>query len=162
LRFSTSPRTSFGAWPAASTALASSVAVVPWRRSASASSPSRKHLRRLRRPLAGAVHGGRRAAVALLLQRVGQRQREQAADRVVAAGVDQALDPFGAQQAARRVVHQHPVVGAHAARGEPLQAGRHGGGAGRAAAALDPGARAGEVRHVDVRRPRPPARAPPA
>ena len=57
------------------------------------------------------------------LQGVGHRQRQQAAHRVVAAGIDQRVDPVGAQQAARGVVHQHPVV-ARARRGRAGRRGR--------------------------------------
>ena len=44
--------------------------------------------------LSRAVDGGCDAAVALGLQRVGHRQRQQAADLVVEAGVDQPVDPL--------------------------------------------------------------------
>jgi hypothetical protein len=65
--------------------------------------------------------GALRAAGLGALQRVGQRQRQQAADVVAKAGVDQPVDPGRAQQAARGVVHQHPVVITRAA---PLQLGQ--------------------------------------
>jgi hypothetical protein len=50
-------------------------------------------------------------------------KREQPADAVLAAGVDQRVDPFDAHQAARGVVDEHPVVrlGAEAGElGEPV------------------------------------------
>ena len=49
------------------------------------------------------------------LERVGHGQREQAAHGVVEAGVDQALDPRWLYEAARGVVHEHPVVVSDAA-----------------------------------------------
>ena len=57
-----------------------------------------------------------------LLQRVGQRVRQQAADRVVLRRRRSALDLGRRDQAARRVVHQHPVV----LRGAAARAGRPG------------------------------------
>ena len=77
-----------------------------------------------------AVDASRRdAPVALALQRVGHRQREQAADRVVAGRRRSGASIHaGAHQAARRVVHQHPVVGARrrasASAARPLAHGR--------------------------------------
>ena len=83
--------------------------------------PARRRACRCGTSAASAPASCRRAAASrrrdrprLALQRVGDRQRQQAADGIVAAGVDQRLDPFGAHQAARGVVHQHPVVGARA------------------------------------------------
>ncbi len=93
-----------------------------------------EHLRRLRQPLVLAVQRRRDAAAFLPLERVGQLVRQQAAHLVLRAGVDQRVDQRRRDQAARGVVHQHPVLvgGAHA--GELVQAVGDAGGAGRAAA----------------------------
>jgi hypothetical protein len=71
--------------------------------------PEAEHLRGLCSPLAGTRDRRRDTLAVGLLQRVGDRQREQPADFVVGAGVDQSIDPGGADQAARGVVHEHPV-----------------------------------------------------
>ena len=52
-----------------------------------------KHLRRLRQPAALALQRGRHAPAFGALERVGQRQRKQAADGVVQAGIDQRAPP---------------------------------------------------------------------
>ncbi len=98
-----------------SIALASSVTLAPASSSASAQQAEAEHLRRLRQPLVVARQRRRppgRRVSRLSVSATGMRQ--QAADRVVGAGVDQPVDPLGAHQAARGVVHQHPVVGAGA------------------------------------------------
>ena len=74
-------------------------------------------------------------------KRVGDRQREQAADRVAAGRRRQRVDPLGAHEAARRVVHEHPVVGRRAPGRPARQAGGDGRGARRAAAARERDAR---------------------
>ena len=164
LKFSSSPGTSSGAWPSASTALASSVTAGAGLRQRALQQAQAEHLRRLRRPLVAARSSVRATRPSrCLLQRVGQRQRQQAADRVVQAGVDQPVDPCGPQQAARRVVHQHPVVVAarrarcSSARPLATRVGPRG-----AAAARHPGALAAEAGHgasncVVVAAPAPPA-----
>ena len=81
-----------------------------------------EHLRRLRGPHVGTRHGGRHAITLGALERVGQRQGEQATHRIVHASIDQAINPRRLQQAARRVVHQHPVVRRRAALDQHLQA----------------------------------------
>ncbi len=84
LKLSAWPGTSSGAWPRASTALASSVTAVARRVERLFEQGQAKHLRRLRSPLAAAIDRGPDAAVNVgLLQRVGQRQGQQAADGVV-------------------------------------------------------------------------------
>ena len=123
LKFSSSPGTSSGAWPSASTALASSVTASPALRQRALQQAQAEHLRRLRRPLVAARQRALHAAAFGLLQRVGQRQRQQAADGIGPAGVDQPVHPGRLQQAARRVVHQHPVVG-RARRGAAVRPGR--------------------------------------
>ncbi len=114
LKFSDEPSTSRGDWPCHSIALASSVAFAPAPSSASASGPMRNicGVCACQMPSRGSVAITRPSRLAL--ERVGHRQREQAADRVVGADVDQPVDPLRAHQAARGVVHQHPVVGAGA------------------------------------------------
>ena len=100
-----------------------------------------EHLRRLRLPDVVARQRRDGAIAFGPLERVGDRQREQAADAVVAAGLDERLDPFGANQATRRVVDEHPVVGGRAEPGELGEAAGDGGAARRAAAAREREAR---------------------
>ncbi len=69
-----------------------------------------EHLRRLGQPFVAAVHGSRYTAAVLLLQGVGQFQGQQATHSVVLAGIYEPVHVSGGDQAARGVVHQHPVV----------------------------------------------------
>ncbi len=69
-----------------------------------------EHLRRLGQPLVTAVHGGGNAAALLLLQGVRQLQSQQATHRIVLARVNQPVHIGGGDQAARGIVHQHPVL----------------------------------------------------
>ena len=71
-----------------------------------------KHLRRLRQPFVVARQRVAHAAVDRLLERVGQAVRQQPADLVMLASADELLDLVGGGQAARRIMHQHPVAGA--------------------------------------------------
>lgn len=73
-----------------------------------------EHLRRLRQPFVAAIHrahhthaGGTRHSG---LERVGQLMRQQATHAVVLALLHQGTDLRGRNQAARRIVHQHPVL----------------------------------------------------
>jgi hypothetical protein len=92
-----------------------------------------EHLRRLGCPLARAVDRGRHAAVRGLLQRVGQRQGQQAAHGVVGTGIEQTLHHRRAKQAAGGVVNEHPVVVDRAACPQGHQAGANSGRPGGAA-----------------------------
>ena len=78
-----------------------------------------EHLRRLREPLVVARNGGgntggyvgrQTVARQLALERIRQGNGQQASRFILRASLDQALDLFARDQAARRIVHQHPVV----------------------------------------------------
>jgi len=99
-------------------------------------------------PFAGAVHGGAHPAGLFGLERIGQGQGQQAADLVVRAFVDQAVNPLGAHQAARRVMHQHPVLRLGAAGTQLVQTVGHGFGACGTAHARHPGLLAGKAGRV--------------
>jgi hypothetical protein len=105
-----SPGTSKRRRPSASMALASSVTWSPARASASLQQAQAEHLRRLRRPqaLRGSVSSTRPSCSRLSVSATGSASRPPTSSP--AQAVDQALDPLGPQQAARSVVHQHPVV----------------------------------------------------
>lgn len=74
----------------------------------------RKHLRRLRLPQAAARHGLGDVLPGIgALERIGYRQRQDAADRLPAVGLDGADQPRdqGRREArAGGIVHEHPVV----------------------------------------------------
>ncbi len=119
-------------------ALASSVTALPTCSSAAISAPMRNicgvcasHLS-LRSTVDGHAHAAR--AVDGSLERVGQLVRQQAAHAVVGAFAHQRADLRGRDQAARGVVHQHPVVRLRAARLQGTQAAQHRVGARGAAA----------------------------
>ena len=82
------------------------------------------------------VHRRGHAAPGFGLERVGQFERQQAAHPVVRAGVDQRINLRRCDQAACRVVHQHPVAVVGPAVQQGLQAVEH---AGCARAAAHPG-----------------------
>jgi hypothetical protein len=82
--------------------------------------PGAEHLRRLREPELPAIERGgdaqhARFVLARLLHGVGDRQRQQSADRVALAFAHQVLHVAQAEAGPRRVVHQQPVVRVHAA-----------------------------------------------
>jgi hypothetical protein len=121
-------------------ALASSVTSGPARSRASASGP--------RRNICGvcACQTPWRESVAcdparlFPLQGVGDRPGEQAADRVVLAGIDERVDPGGADEAACGIVNEHPIARRRTAARQLAEPGADGRGAGRATAGgdLDP------------------------
>ena len=107
-----------------------------------------KHLRRLRRPLVArsTVAPTRPSRSRFSVSATGSASRPPTASSRQAS--ISRVDPLGPHQAARGVVHQHPVVGARAAPRQLGQAVGHRRGARGAAAARDPGALAGELGHV--------------
>jgi len=116
-----------------------------------------EHLRRLRQPFVAAVHGGGHAHAVGAgdggLQRVGQLVRQQAAHAVALAFIDQVVDLRRGHQAARCIVHQHPVVLRRTARQQGLEAADDGLGPGGATAGqVPPGRAAVAVEEMVVRR----------
>ena len=85
-----------------------------------------KHLRRLRQPLVSPAQRGGHPATGSAFQGVGQRQRQQPANRIVLASVDERLNLRGGDQAARCVVHQHPVIWLRRGGQQRLKAMAHG------------------------------------
>ena len=98
----------------ASTACASSVAAsAPGPRERLAQHAVAEHLRRLRLPESGPILGAqdaRRRFAVLALQRVGDRNRQQSADRVVGEFRHEPPQRFLRHAGPRGIVHQHPVV----------------------------------------------------
>ena len=128
LKLSSRPSTSSGRAPSRSIAIASSVTSTP---SASAASSARPSCRRRnscggqRAPQAFARLGAVDATVvAGTLERVAHGCGEDRADRIHAAALKQGIEVGGMQIRARRVVHQHEVVGTHRFR-QRLQARQH-------------------------------------
>lgn len=82
-----------------------------------------KHLRRLRLPQRVARLGARDRVAARrhALERIGDRQREDAAHRIVLQRRDQRADQRRRDAGARGVVHEHPVLVGRAELGEPEQ-----------------------------------------
>ena len=101
-------------------------------------------------PLGGAVHRLLGAGLAVRasscsLQGVGQRQGQHPPHLIVVTGCDQTVDPFRAQQATGRVVHQHPIMRLGTARQQLVQAVGHTLGPAGAPHARHPGPIAGEA-----------------
>jgi len=92
-------------------------------------SPQAEHLWRLRQPFVfachGAGHSGSTVVDRLRLQGVRQRQGQQAAYRVIPAGLDQCGHRIGRDEATRGIVHQHPIQCGHARRQHGTQAIEH-------------------------------------